>query len=293
MKSYSELVMPEFIKEQWNEQLNKTFIGKSAKSKRYGEGTVTKVEVADVDEDDRESNLIVMVAFGAEVKSFLLKAAINAGAIEFKKEILTKFNKALENLQHVINGRSEDADAAIQEALAEEIKIKEAEELEIKKQKAELKARARQAKAIKKLKLLKPENTRKLFNSPVSHYEAIGWMVKHCTSVRAAMPDWMEQQFISMFGDVDRYVVDSKKKTSGGFDYQWGLGLKITFDKEVSGVLEQRATSKNKKVIDNVAFIWDLVENYGFKFGKKQDIDKIIDEVPGQYLEDFKKGYAM
>jgi hypothetical protein len=107
------------------------------------------------------------------------------------------------------------------------------------------------------------------------------------------MPDWMEQQFVSMFGDVERYVVDSKKKTSGGFAYQWGLGLKITFDEEVSGALEQRATSKNKKIIDNVAFIWDLVENYGFKFGKKQDIDAIIEEVPTEYLPDFNRGFAM
>jgi hypothetical protein len=104
----------------------------------------------------------------------------------------------------------------------------------------------------------------------------------------------MEQWFVKQFGqDAERYVVDSTKKTSGGFDFQWSLGINITFDAPVSGVLEQRATSKNKKSINNVAFAWDLIENYGFVFGKEQNLDKILEEIPTQYLEDFRRGYAM
>jgi hypothetical protein len=285
--------MPEFIKEQFGKGLSETLVGSSVKHQKYGDGVITKVEVADVDEDNREANLITLITFGTEVKSFLLKAALKAKTLEFETETLKSVEKALENLQHIIDMRSVDAEKAIQEELEEQIKAKEKAELEIRKQKEELKAKARQAKMLKKLKELKPEDTKSLFDTPKTYYEILGWMAKHCTSVRAAMPDWMEKQFVAMFGDVDRYVVNLKKKTSGGFDYQWGLGLKIIFDKEIVGPLEVRATSKNKRIIDNVAFVWDLVDTCGFKFGKEQDIDKIIDEVPGQYLEDFKKGFAM
>ena len=52
--------------------------------------------------------------------------------------------------------------------------------------------------------------------------------------------------------------------------------------------------SKNKKVIDNVAFVWDLIENYGFQFRKDaQDADRIRNEIPKDYIADFERGLAM
>jgi hypothetical protein len=39
-------------------------------------------------------------------------------------------------------------------------------------------------------------------------------------------------------------------------------------------------------------FIWDIVENYGFKFGKTQDLEKIRESIPVHCLEYFEKGYA-
>ena len=127
---------------------------------------------------------------------------------------------------------------------------------------------------------------------PYKSYELLGWMAKHCTSLRPAMPDWMEGAFVKRFGDVPRTVVDSKKRTSGGFPMQWGLSMKISFDKEVPSELKKVATSSNKASIDNVAFVSDLVESFGFRFGKKQDVDKILEEIPAKDLEDFMRGYA-
>ena len=51
-------------------------------------------------------------------------------------------------------------------------------------------------------------------------------------------------------------------------------------------------TTDFSKGIHNTAFIWDLVSNYGFQFGKKQDVDKIMDTVPNQYKVMFEAGFA-
>ena len=291
MKTYSQMVLNEELKNELETELTKTLFGIKAVSKRYGEGTITTVEIAEIEEDSKEANLIITINFGEISKAFMLRTILTIGSVEF--EDTSKLEKALEDLQLLINEKSIEADKEVLAIKETEQKAREAEALELKRQKDELKFKLKKDKMLEKLATLKPENTKKLFETPTSHYEVLGWMAKHVTSVRAAMPDWMENQFVSMFGDVERYVVDSKKKTSGGFDYQWGLGLKISFDKEVAGPLEKRATSKNKKVIDSLTFVWDLIDNYGFTFGKKQDLDKIIDEVPDQYLADFQRGYAM
>ena len=127
----------------------------------------------------------------------------------------------------------------------------------------------------------------------MSQYEVLGWIAKHTKSIKASMPDYMENWFVKNFGqDSDRYVVDSTKRTSGGHPMQWSLSCKISFDSEVPSILLNKVAS-NKKAIDSVAFVWDLVDNYGFTFGKTQDINLIKSEIPSQYLEDFERGYAM
>ena len=187
----------------------------------------------------------------------------------------------------------------------ESYEIYDAEEREAYRiqQEAERKARAekleqekfekRKAAALKKLNSLKPEQTSKLFKTPMSQYEVLGWIAKHTKSIKASMPDYMENWFVRNFGqDSDRYVVDSTKRTSGGHPMQWSLSCKISFDSEVPSILLNKVAS-NKKAIDSVAFVWDLVDNYGFTFGKTQDINLIKSEIPNQYLEDFERGYAM
>lgn len=207
--------------------------------------------------------------------------------LEMPQEVKEIFNRYLEALTKSYNTYDEEEREKYR--LQYEREKKERESIL-----QQAKIEKRKIKALEKLTSLKPEKTSKLFNSPMTQYEALGWMAKHIKNIKASMPDYMEQWFVKQFGqDAERYVVDSTKKTSGGFDFQWSLGINITFDTPVSGVLEQRATSKNKKSINNVAFAWDLIENYGFVFGKEQNLDKILEEIPTQYLEDFRRGYAM
>ena len=50
--------------------------------------------------------------------------------------------------------------------------------------------------------------------------------------------------------------------------------------------------SKTGTSVANTAFIWDLVTNYGFQFGKTQDLDQIRGAIPTDYLTYFENGYA-
>lgn len=230
------------------------------------------------------------------IATLVFNLAVNSGTLKLNEEDMCAYeeiNSQLLIMEEELKKEAAEREEQIRQTLIANYKKQIEKQKILEKQKEEQKFQRRIDKALKKLDTLKPEDTSKLFNEPQTLYEVIGWMAKHATGVRAAMPDYMEKWFVGRFGDVDRYVVNSKKKTSGGFDYQWGLGLKITFDKAVAGILEQRATSQNKKVIDNVAFVWDLIENYGFQFGKTQDIEKIRLEVPKQYVSDFEKGLAM
>ena len=270
----------------------------------YRESVVNIVSftMADVDFNAKSRRVLkVMVELEpGKISTLIFNLAVNSGTLKLNEDDMCKYNSIKAIVDEAETVHEQEIEAAKKEAeeLSKqkflEAKQKAEEQAELIKAKLEEKKyQTKVAKSLKKLENLKPEDTAKLFNCPTTYYECLGWMAKHTTSVRAAMPDYMEKWFIGKFGDVDRYVVNSKKKTSGGFDYQWGLGLKISFDEAVSGILEQRATSQNKKVIDNVAFVWDLIENYGFQFGKTQDIEKIRSEVPKQYVSDFEKGLAM
>lgn len=176
-----------------------------------------------------------------------------------------------------------------------EIRLNE-ERLEEEAKKAaleELRRKKREARALLKAKELKAEDSAKLFDSNSKYFETLGWMTKHIVSIRATMPDTLEGWFVSRFGNVEHNVVDSKKKTSGGYLMSWGLGLTVTFDKELSGTLLEKAKGVNKKVICSVEFVIDLVENHGFQIGGRQDKDAIAELVPDEYLDDFEYGYSL
>lgn len=159
--------------------------------------------------------------------------------------------------------------------------------------KEKLAAEKRKIKALERLKSMKPDDVAKSFNSPQTFYETLGWIARHIKIIKPTMPSDMEPWFLSNFGNVDRTVVDSDKKTSGGNAMKYSISFKATFDTELSGILASKASGNAKKVIDSVTFIWDLIKNYGFKFGAQQDIDHIMSTIPDTYLPEFSRGYGV
>jgi len=277
-------------------------VGLKVTCTKYGEGQIKSIYLHSPEIDfggiylssDPILEIFMDAEFACGQKTFMLSRALKTGFLQVDEVTILAINEAFDILKDSEAARRVELEEAIH-AQYEADRL-EREELAAKRnaEKEAAKFALKKEQSLAKLNKIKPENSKKLFGSPHSFYEALGWMAKHVKNIKPTMPDYMEPWFIANFGDVkERYVVDSQKKTSGGFAYQWSLGFKMTFDEEVSGPLVQKATSKNKKAIDSVAFIWDLIENHGFKFGKVQDLDKIIDEVPVECLNEFKRGYAL
>jgi hypothetical protein len=148
------------------------------------------------------------------------------------------------------------------------------------------------AKAIKDFEAL--TTTNKPAEVTNEFYYSLGWLAKHVGSVSAKLPDYLTDTFTKHFGtDVEFNAVDSKKRTVNGNSMQWTFGFTANLHKpENMPVYLQQYLSTTGKAIANTSFIWDLVDNYGFQFGKKQDIEKIREHVPTEYISFFEAGLA-
>lgn len=154
------------------------------------------------------------------------------------------------------------------------------------------KEEARQQKRLEKLNELRAEDYLRRNLEPSSQYEVLGWIVKHLKSLSAQVPKSMLGWFNSKFGDAENIsVVDDSKKTTGGHAMKWNVSFKATFDAEVPSALSSKV-NKAGKVINDVPFVWGLIEKYDFQFGKTQDIEKIKANVPSTYIEQFEAGYS-
>jgi hypothetical protein len=165
---------------------------------------------------------------------------------------------------------------------------------------AEAKAKADEA-AQKKLKAtmanlnkMQPEDISATCQTSQVEYETIGWLAKHCTSIKPFMPagvlDWFEQKF----GKVDNAkIYEAEEKTSGKNPMKYTLSIEGCFDSEVPSVLNRYAQKNNPKHINSIGFFWTLVTKYGFQFGRKQNVDEIRKLVPEVYLADFERGLTM
>ena len=127
-------------------------------------------------------------------------------------------------------------------------------------------------------------------------YYSLGWLAKHMGAITAILPDYLGAAFEQHFGvDTPKTLVDGRAKTSGGYAKQWSWEFKSTIKKLKETTVPayiQDITTDFSKGIHNTSFIWDLVENYGFQFGKTQDIEKIKACVPAKYASFFEAGFA-
>ena len=170
---------------------------------------------------------------------------------------------------------------------------REAQKLEEKRQKAEAKNKQLKERAIKDFdKMAKKEG--KEFRKEDEFYYALGWLANHNGAISATIPDYLEKAFIKQFGSDATYKsVDSSRLTSNGHSMQWTFSFKANLKKaeQIPAFLTPYLGSTGKSIA-STSFIWTLVDDYGFKFGKKQDIEKIRSHVPANYLASFEAGLA-
>jgi hypothetical protein len=169
----------------------------------------------------------------------------------------------------------------------------EAEKKAAAEKKAEETRRRIKEKAIRDFEILQ-NRTKEPITQADEFYYSLGWLFKHVGVISASMPDYLSSAFKKCFGnDAIHSVVDSTKRTINGYSMKWTFGFKATLrNAESIPAFLTAHLSSSGKAITSTSFIWDLVDDYGFQFGKKQDLDKIKQNIPNQYLHIFEAGMA-
>ena len=193
------------------------------------------------------------------------------------------------------------SDKAQQEAAA-----RRAQQLEIEKKVKEHKAAEAKAKRIKKNTERLEENkaaylkkfkellaSKKSLSLNDEFYYSLGWLAKHSGTVKAIVPDICEAEFVQYFGTEAPFTKTEYKVGPGGWISQWGKSFTASLVKvkTIPAYLEQYLNPKRTQVTDS-EYIKDLVDNYGFQFGKSQNVEAIRQTVPAEYLPHFEAGYA-
>jgi hypothetical protein len=255
----------------------------SAVHKAFGACSINTLSV-----NCNEASMHVMAAIefaNGQTKQLALDVLMANGLVQLdepKHELLTDYIKAFIGVQKEVHEIALDrstAKAAADRKAAEE---KKAEEKYLKtKEKALQDFEAR----------TKVKNT---LSTAHNFYYALGWLAKHVGTVSAALPDYLEKAFTSYFGaDTPCRIVDSKHRGPAGWQAQWSWSFTISLKKPgtIPAALIEHLNPAGK-AITNTTFVWDLIDNYGFQFGKTQDVEKIRATVPAAYLEQFERGFA-
>lgn len=259
----------------------------AVKHRTYGEGQLTFVKAPLTG-----GSLYATVDFAAGTKTLALDVLLTSNLLQMP-EILTDI---LIEAQSVFKADFIEREQA--QRIADRLAYEQAKEA---KKKAEVDQKAEEQYQKAKAKTLKDFDTLLDSIQPKStvdeFYHSLGWLTAHVGTVQAAIPDYLQSTFEARFGtDANPYVYDSKKKTSGGFRYQWSAGFHARLKKKglttIPAMLANYIsdTVNSSKTIMDTAFILDLIENYGFQFGKTQDVDNIRSHIPSEYMSFFEAG---
>lgn len=258
-------------------------IGNEASCLTYGTGKVISYEGSSL------TDLAVVIEFAEVTKKYSVQF-ICTSTVKFVRfadisEIGDVWDAAM-TVHTILKAKyNELGRLAYQQALEAEKKAKQAK-------KAEEQYEKTKAKSIRDFEELSQTVNPK--SEADEFYFSLGWLAKHMGAVTAILPDYLGSAFEQHFGaDTPKTLVDSRAKTSGGYAKQWSWEFKSTIKKLKETTVPayiQDITTDFSKGIHNTSFIWDLVENYGFQFGKTQDIEKIKACVPAKYASFFEAG---
>lgn len=257
-------------------------VGAEVSCSKYGEGKVVAYTGDTVD------TIILDIDFSGETKRFSLVHIMTNNFIKFADifEIGDAWDSAF-TLHTTLTGIYKACEQVLRQQQIEAEKRAEAEK------KAEAKYQKQKEQAVKSFDQMVQEANTSLSDVDEFYY-ALGWLAKHIGSMTAILPDYLGSAFEKHFGaETPKTLVDGRAKTSGGYAKQWSWEFKCTIKKLKETVVPaciQSVTTDFSKGIHNTAFLWDLVSNYGFQFGKKQDVDKIREAIPAQYISSFETG---
>ena len=256
-------------------------VGTKLNHNTYGIGVVT-----DVVASQALDTTYVEIQFAEGTRKFGLQAVLNNTMCPVRikdAEYAEAFNTAVELY-------TEWYWKGIDLSAKKQMIVREAQKRADEEKKAELKYQRQKESSIKAFDRMvgQPREVSKLDG----FYYALGWITKHMNSISAAMPDYLEDAFKSHFGaDAPCRVVDSKHRGPAGWQSQWSWSFKISLKKhdDMPSILVPYMSPSGKE-ITNTEFIWNLVDTYGFKFGKTQDETEIESKIPVEFFNTYLSG---
>ncbi len=274
----------EALRDAINSDLSQLAYPFAVRHKVYGEGQLTFVKAPLIG-----GSLYATIDFAAGTKTLALDIVLAAQLLEMDAVLTAVLLKAQTAFKADFVTRDQakrEADRLAREQEREAAKkAKEAKEAEEKYQRTKANA-IRDFEA--RTQVANPKSTADEF------YYSLGWLATHAGTVSAVLPDYLETAFTNHFGaETPRRVVDSKHRGPAGWQAQWSWSFTISIKKSdlVPAFLSDKVNTSGNKVSDT-SFIWDLVENYCFQFGKKQDVEAIRACVPADKIEFFEAGLS-
>lgn len=273
--------------EQFIQHANNTLTNQTVISKLYGEGTVQNCRLSP------DNDVLIDILFERIKKSFQLRLALKLKSIVFGDTVMN--TRVLELLSHEAELKKEAEEQAKQAAAQKEAARQEA----LATLKAEKKAKRDEEKfeqakqsAISKFKARSTQEY-DIVGTQEEYYYTVGWLAANIGTVTARLPDYLENIFVSHFGaDAHRYVIDSSRRTVNGYKPQWTYSFQASVrNRDVAPAMVLENLNEAGTKLANTSFIWNLIDNQEFKFGKTQDVEKIKKTVPDCYLEWFNKGF--
>lgn len=251
---------------------------------KYGDGQIHSLTVSI---SDTAFHIIATIEFGTERKNLALDILLTNRLIEIEEPAKTTLKDFIASSKEL---QVEVRKIHMARASAKFEAVRQAKELA----KQEAKHKATMEKAIRDFETLAGQE--RPISATGEFYYNLGWLAKNVGTISAALPDYLLPYFQSQFGSTyTPTVVDSKKRTVNGNSMQWTLSMKASISKKAVDKIPaflQQYLNPTGNALTNTSFIWDLVENYGFQFGKTQDLDKIRAAIRPEYIEAFENGYA-
>lgn len=292
-ENYLEIYDRDFetAKKNFCEDLTNEIKGISVNSKVYGDGTIEAAESLN-NTTYIPLDIIITINFTDVIKKFCVFTAMHSNFITMADKDFKIFEAVQEELDRFTNKIEDDRHAAFEEnrrIFAEKQAAKKKAEHDKRMESKRKSTQASAIRAVEKLKALSPDEVD-------DFYVCLGWIAKHTKNIEARLPDFLDSWFIKEFGDVQRRVIDSSKITSGGNLPQWTLSIKITIDTNdnmpASLIDMLGEESKKTRPISRTDYVYTLCKEYGFKFGKEQDLDAILDCIPSDKLDSFNFGMS-
>lgn len=268
--------------------IRKELVGAKVESSCLGQGVI--IDFSELVISSVKSDIFATIKFNNELKLMSMSQALSKHMTMQHQEVLEKYLNKLTSLElKRCNRIMSKTDAKYEVYKAQ----RDARNQVIRARKAEL---ARQAKIAKILTKLDSIGKNKLSNVNLdSHfYSMLGWLAKNSKAVYASIPDFAEGWFKTRFGyNTKCSIVESRKKTAGGYLMKWkpSFAIYINDSNNMPQMIEALTCKSTSKIIADTEFIFSLVQDYGFKFSKSQDVESIRAKIPTNFINDFNTGF--